>query len=103
MTYKVVVSGSAEQDIRDVYRWLLKRLPFAAAGWYKNLRAAIASLESFPLRCPIAEECADEFPDARHLLCGNPKNRYRIFFRVHDDVVYILRIVHGARAETPFE
>jgi len=61
------------------------------------LEKAIASLATFPERCPLAPE-NEAFPfETRHLLYGRRPHIYRVIFKVESDTVYILHIWHGRR------
>ena len=58
---------------------------------------AIASLATFPKRCPIAPESA-RFPfEVRQLLYGRKPHVYRILFTIENNTVNVLHIRHGRR------
>jgi plasmid stabilization system protein ParE len=103
MKYRIELAASAKADIRSQARWLLEQMPPAAADkWLAGLYKAIDTLQSRPLRCPIAAE-ADKFPEEiRELLYGRSGKRthkHRIIFTIRDDVVHVLYVRHTARDE----
>lgn len=58
---------------------------------------AIASLNTFPERCPLAPE-SGSFPfEVRQLLYGHKPHVYRILFTIDEQVVKILHIRHARR------
>jgi plasmid stabilization system protein ParE len=58
---------------------------------------AIASLATFPKRCPLAPETV-RFPfEVRQLLYGRKPHVYRILFTIEGDTVIVLHIRHGRR------
>lgn len=58
---------------------------------------AIASLATFPKRCPLAPETVS-FPfEVRQLLYGRKPHVYRILFTIEGDTVNVLHIRHGRR------
>jgi hypothetical protein len=65
--------------------------------WFLGLEEAIATLGTFPKRCPIAPENS-RFPfEVRQMLYGRKPHVYRILFTIDKDVVYVLHIRHGRR------
>lgn len=93
MGYHVVIFPSAQKDIDQAYRWIVKHSPKGAALWHFELTEAIASLESSPYRCPLARENPYFNDELRQLLCG----KYRIVYTVKDEEVHILHVRHMAR------
>ena len=65
--------------------------------WFEGLEKAIASLATFPQRCPLAPENA-EFPfEVRHLLYERKPYVYRILFTIDGDTVFVQQIRPGRR------
>jgi plasmid stabilization system protein ParE len=93
MGYNVVIFPSAQKDIDQAFRWLVKHTPRGATLWHFELMEAIASLESFPFRCSLARENPYFRDELRQLLCG----KYRIVFTVKDEEVHILHVRHTSR------
>ena len=106
MTYTVIITEQALEELEITYQWLLKRTEQHAPAWYNRVLDAINSLENIPARCPLAPENegggrgergeADE--EVRHLIVGDRIHAYRIIFAIRSQTVVILDIVHGARA-----
>ena len=93
MSYQVVTQPQAEEDIRQVIRWIAHYSPKKSTVWYFDVMKAIESLSSFPARCPFAPERGKFGLDIRHLLFG----QYRILFVIEDKTVYVLRVRHQAQ------
>ena len=100
MEYRVETSDEAEAELDAAYLFFLQKSPDAAMRWYTSARAAIASLSTFPRRCPLARENAS-YPgnEIRQLLYGTGRSAYRILFTVFDDdgEIRVLQFRHGAR------
>lgn len=99
MNYEVVTSEIAEAEAADAYLWLNRLSPDFAASWYDGLLDAVASLDTFPKRCPVAPENED-FPDVevRQHLYKRGRTVYRILFCILEpDIVRVLHIRHVAR------
>jgi plasmid stabilization system protein ParE len=105
MAYRVDISLSALQDAEDAYKWIKRRAPGQAGGWYEGLLKAIDALEQNPARCAISAESDDVGILIRQRLYGKKKGVYRILFAIGydedtgEDVVRILRIRHSARSK----
>ncbi len=98
MTYQVLIQPTAFQDIENAYRWLCDHLsPEVANQWYYDLEDAIASLQQFPKRCPLAPEAPTLGREIRQLLVGK-RRQYRVLFIVEADVVAILHVRHRRQA-----
>ena len=101
MTYHIELAATARADIHQQARWLRDQAsPAAANQWLAGLYKAIASLETRPLRCPIAAE-SHKFPEEiRELLHGrSKKHKHRIIFTIREDTVHVLYVRHTARDE----
>jgi len=97
MKYRVLVQPRAAAEIEEAYLWIAERAPESAVNWFNGLYSVIATLETFPERCPYAPE-NDFFPqEIRQLVYGKRIGRYRILFTIDRDNVYILNVRHGAR------
>ena len=100
MTFRVEFTDVAEMEVQDTLLWLLGRSPEQAGRWQEGLEKAVASLQEFPTRCPLAPE-KDAFDiEVRQLLYRG----YRILYTLVDvnddgidDTVRILHVRHGAR------
>jgi len=101
MKYRIELAATAKADIRGQAQWLREQVsPTAADKWLAGLYKAIDTLQTRPLRCPVAEE-SDSFPEEiRELLYGRQKrHKHRIIFTLREGVVYVLYVRHTARDE----
>jgi plasmid stabilization system protein ParE len=103
MTYRIELAASAKADIRGQAQWIRENLsPASADKWLDGLYKSIETLQTRPLRCPVAAE-SDKFPhEIRELLYGGRskrKHKHRIIFTVRQDTVYVLYVRHTARDE----
>jgi len=62
MKYRIELAATAKADIRGQAQWLREQVsPAAADKWLAGLYKAIDTLQTRPLRCPVAAE-SDSFP-----------------------------------------
>jgi plasmid stabilization system protein ParE len=103
MKYRIELAATAKADIRDQARWLRENAsPAVAEKWLTGLYKTIATLQSRPLRWPVAAE-SDKFAEEIHELLygrrGQRKHKHRILFTVREDTVSVLYVRHTARDE----
>lgn len=96
MTYRVVVTSEAEQDLDELFRFVALDNPAAARKVVAVLRKRVKTLASMPKRCPRAPEDGLDGLEIRHLVHG----RYRIIFGIDGKTVVVLQVRHGARLLT---
>lgn len=96
MTYRVVVTPEAEQDLDELFRFVALDNPAAARKFVDGLRRRVKTLGSMPKRCPRAPEDGLDGLEIRHFIHG----RYRIIFAIDGKTVVILQVRHGARLPT---
>ena len=97
MSYRVVITAKARADVVEAFRWMAEQSPVAAARWYAGLEKAIAKLTEMPLRCPIAQDEADQLSvTLRQMLYGR-RGVYRILFSIDGDTVTVHYVRHSAR------
>ena len=89
MSFRVEITEPAEQDAREVIRWIAQHSPEKAPLWYFDFLEAADSLREFPARCPIAPESSEE-RELRQLLF----EKYRLIFLIEDEAVFILHVRH---------
>ena len=98
MDFRIELSDQAQRDIAGIYDWLRSQQAGPAGErWFVALRAAIDSLASLPLRCPLAPEARDSPVEVRQLFYGRRPDVYRILFGIEGHVVQVLHIRHGRR------
>jgi plasmid stabilization system protein ParE len=93
--YRTRLAPRAPKDVEEIYSLIACDSPLAAERWYEELTRAIASLSTFPFRCPIVRVGSLEDRELHHLVFGN----YRILFTIDEGrrSVDVLRVWHGAR------
>jgi plasmid stabilization system protein ParE len=97
MTYRVIITPDAEQELRRAYRYIRKEAPAAAGRWIKGARKSIKTLARNPERCPLAPESKSFHEPIRELLYGKgSRGVYRILFVLLAKTVYILHVRHGS-------
>lgn len=89
---QVVWSPASLDDLRDIVRFVRADTPTYAEALLGRLLGRVSNLETFPDMGRIVPE--DESRSRRELIVDS----YRIIYRHEDEVVTILRIIHGARA-----
>ena len=97
MTYHVIVTPEAENDLRTAYRYIRSQAPGAAHDWIRRARQSAKSLARRPERCPLAPESASFDLPIRELFFGaGNRGTYRFLFVVLGESVYILHVRHGS-------
>lgn len=96
MSYRVVVTPGAEQDIDEMFRYVALDSPVVARKFVDGLRKRLKTLASMPKRCPRAPEDGLNGMEIRHLIYG----QCRIIFGIDGKTVVILEVLHGARLST---
>jgi len=95
--YRVDVSEPAENDLRDIVRYIVAQLsaPVSALHMLELLEETMAGLSDMPQRCPLV---ADERLSQMGYRKLNVKN-YIVFFSVDEKnkVVDVERILYGRR------
>lgn len=98
MTYRVIVTPTADDEAIEAVRWYAERSPDAAQRWHDGLAHAIDSLAWMPTRCRVSPDDSQALGcEVRILLYGRHPGVYRILFSIDYDTVWILRIRHSAR------
>lgn len=87
---RVVFTDTAENDLEGIPDHVAADNPPRALSFVLELRDSCLGLADLPLGFSIARRLVDN--DIRRRVHGN----YLIFYRVHDDKIEVLRILHGA-------
>jgi len=97
--YKVVLTRTAELDLRKAYRYLLQQgIGRPARDWLAGLRKKIQSLGRDPERASLAPETEVVDYVIREIFYGSGnRGTYRIIFEVEGNVVRVLHVRHGSR------
>lgn len=94
MAYRVEITPEAEADLAHAYLYICAQSSHErAAAWYNQLRGAVATLQAYPGRCPLAPEDRAFSEEIRQLI----HRPYRILFSIVGNKVVILRVRHGAQ------
>ncbi len=105
LTYLVRTSEEAEENIAEIFDWLLDFTEVGAFRFRDRIEQEIGSLESNPYRCRVAEEDDLYEREVRLHLCRSGSSTYRILFTVYENdelshdapaTVLILSVRHGA-------
>jgi plasmid stabilization system protein ParE len=97
VTYRVIITSHAEEDLRLAYRYIRKSAPQAAREWIKGARQKIKSLAKLPERVPLAPESESFEEPIRELLYGRGnRGTYRILFVILAKTVFVLHVRHGS-------
>ena len=94
--YRVIVTPSAQDDIRKAHEWIAAENPDYARTWLGGLREKILGLETLPESHALAPETDAFDRDIRQLLYGRG-TPWRIFFAVDGSTVQVLHVRHGRR------
>ncbi len=88
---RVVFSAAARTDLADIGDFIARHNPKRALSFVRELRATAVLLGEMPEAYPLLPS------HASHGIRRRPAGNYLILYRIRDDRVRILRIVHGAR------
>jgi plasmid stabilization system protein ParE len=97
MTYEVVVTAAAKQNLRAAYLWAAERAPLTAAAWLNRFETELDTLSTFPERCALAPEDALVAEEIRQLIFGRRQAAYRALFTIADNQVRVLHIRRAVR------
>ena len=95
--YRVDITAAAQRDVTQVRDRIALDRPRAAAKWAREFARHARSLKSQPLRYEVIPEADDLGVAVHHVIFGN----YRLLYRVEEERVLILRVIHAARLLEP--
>jgi plasmid stabilization system protein ParE len=95
-SFRVEIAARAEVDMGAIHDHIAQDSKQRARKWLRGALAAARSLRSLPERFEVIPEADSLDLDYRHLLFGN----YRIFYRVEERRVRVMRVIHAARQLT---
>jgi toxin ParE1/3/4 len=88
---KIVWTEPAVEDLRELHAYIARDSEMYASGFVERIILAAERLVDHPRVGRVVTETNDE--NIRELLF----QRYRIIYRVKDDCVEMLSVIHGAR------
>lgn len=91
MARAVIWSPEARADLRQIEAYIAASSPLNAQRVIERIREAATRLVDFPYATRIVPELQD--PDRRETFV----HEYRLMYRIEDDRIRILRVVHGRR------
>ena len=98
MSFRVIVTPTADAEAMAAFRWYAERSRTAAVRWYAGLNRAIAGLADQPDCFPVSEDDSAALGcEARVCLHGRRRGAFRILYTVSDGTVWVLRIRHSAQ------
>ena len=83
MAYRFEIAPQAMADAEAAYNWIARDSSSRADRWYRGLFDRIATLPTYPRRCPLAPESEAFGEEVRQLLYRRRRSVYRILFTVH--------------------
>jgi plasmid stabilization system protein ParE len=87
----VLITLAAEADLLTIGTWIAEDNPSRAETFVEDLRQACKSIGDMPLAYPSVER------HKRRRLRRRPYRDYLIFYRIRDEHVEIVHVLHGAR------
>ena len=91
--YRVKIAQSAENDLAEIWAYIATDSVDNANQFILKLESRMNALARLPRRCPLISENELLGTQYRHIIV----RKYRIIFRLSNDTLYILRVIHGAR------
>lgn len=93
MAHKVVIAPGARADLITIGDYIAADSPASAVRWVAHLEDAIQSLSYMPERVQLRD-------DLRPGYRAKPVGSYLIFFRVVENAVQVVRVLHASRDVT---
>ena len=91
--YKVNITKHAQKDLEHLFYYIAADSGNNASKFILEIEEKIYTLEHFPNRNPLIPENEYFETEYRHLIY----KKYRIIYRIVENTVYILRIIHGTK------
>ncbi len=97
MDYQVSWSPEALDDVDDIAEYIGKDSPFYAQSMVEQFILASRNLKQFPMKGRLVPEFNDETYRESFV------SSYRMIYRILDEEVQIIAIIHGARLLSSIE
>lgn len=95
MDTRVSWSPEALEDVDSIAAYIAKDSPFYASAVVRKILDMAQSLGNFPNIGPIVAEIGE--PEFRERFVYS----YRVIYRIADDAITIVAVIHGRRLLTP--
>ena len=95
MTYSVIVTQKAKDDLRHYYAVAAEHAPETAARWLNRFENVLQTLSTNPTRCTLAPENDSVDQTVYQLFYGKRSGRYRALFTIEEDRVIVLHVRRG--------
>ena len=92
---RVLLTDQAEADLEEIADWIARDSPLRAISYVRELRASCHGLSNDPERFQLVDRSRSR--QVRRRVHG----AHLIFYRIAQDQVVVLRILHGAREYEP--
>lgn len=87
---RLIIAPSAQQDLLDIYDYIARDKPIAAANWVKKIEEKCKLIAAMP---EFGERRPEFGADIRSSVVG----RYVIFFRQIENGIEVARVIAGDR------
>ena len=91
--YKVNITRNAQNDLEQIFFYIAEDSINNAKKFILELETKIYSLKTFPERFALIPENSFFGTSYRHII----HKKYRVIYKIDNDVIYILRVIHGAK------
>lgn len=103
MTFRVVITRRAREDLRRYFLLAAEHAPGTAAKWLDRFETALGSLAIHPERFPLAPENNLVEDMIRQSFFGQRVGRFRVLFTLRDEDVIVLHIRRGTMKKATAE
>lgn len=95
MSYQVILTAQAKDDLRSIYNYIAHNLlaPDTGAKLYVRIKKAILSLSCLPERYPLYQDEPWRCYGLREMQVHN----YAVFYSVNKESVVVIRVMYGRR------
>ena len=91
--FKVNISLNAQNDLEHIFFYIAEDSINNARKFILELEKKIYSLDTFPERFALIPENLFFGTSYRHII----HKKYRAIYKIDNNSVYILRVIHGAK------
>jgi toxin ParE1/3/4 len=91
--YKIHLTQHAQSDLEHIFFYIASDNTNNAKKFILELEEKIYSLDTSPERCPYITENIFFGTNYRQLI----HKKYRAIYKIDNNYVYIIRVVHGAK------